>query len=159
MSCKATQLYLNALSTRPYHGTALYVKNEYKTFSISKFSNGFLEFIKAVVHLDQIRDSQIVVLYKYPSCSFPSFKNSVENHLKPLLCNQKDLVVLGDFNFNLFAGHSDFLSFFEMDFNCKQIVTKTTHDSGSILQTYPHVIRMLLKLTGLIIKWCIVLLL
>jgi exonuclease III len=105
---------LDDLNTRPYHGTALYVKNEYKTTCISKFNNGFLEFIKALVHLDQIRELQIVVLYKYPSCSFQSFKNSVENHPKPLLCNQKDLVVLGDFNYNLFAGHSDFLSFFEM---------------------------------------------
>jgi hypothetical protein len=123
----------DTLNTRPYHGTALYVKNNYKTTCISKFNNGLMEFIIADLHLDPIRNLQIVVLYKYPSCSFQSFRDSVENHLKPMLHNQKDLVVLGDFNYNLFAGHSDFLSFFEMSLNCKQIVTKTTHDSGSKL--------------------------
>ena len=76
---------------------------------------------------------QIVVVHKYPSCSFGNFKDCVENHLKPLIQNQRDLVFLGDFNYDLFAGHTDFLQFMETGFNCKQIVTKTTHDSGSKL--------------------------
>lgn len=123
----------NALNTRPYHGTALYVKNKYKTTCIAKLNNDIMEYIMANVHLDQIRNLQIVVIYKYPSCSFENFKDCVENHLKPLIDNQKYLVLLGDFNYNLLAGHTDFLSFLEIGLNCKQIVTKTTHESGSKL--------------------------
>jgi hypothetical protein len=33
----------------------------------------------------------------------------------------------------LLVGHGDFLSFMESGLNCKQIVTKATHDSGSKL--------------------------
>ncbi|XP_078328660.1 uncharacterized protein LOC144623788 [Crassostrea virginica] len=123
----------DSLNTRPYHGTALYVKNDHSITSISKFNNGFMEFIIANVHLHQIKSLQIVVVYKYPSCSLRNFKDCVENHLKPLIQNKRDLVFLGDFNYDLFAGHTEFLSFMETGFNCKQIVTKTTHDSGSKL--------------------------
>lgn len=36
---------------RPHHGTALYVKNDYRTTSISKFNNGAVEFISANVQM------------------------------------------------------------------------------------------------------------
>jgi hypothetical protein len=83
----------DALNTRPYHGTVLYVKNEYKTTCISKFNNGLMEFIMANVHLDQGRDLQIVVLYKYPSCSYGNFRECIDNHLRPLIHNQKHFVL------------------------------------------------------------------
>lgn len=76
---------------------------------------------------------QMCISAKQPSCSFGNFKQHVEMHLKPLIDNHKDLLLLGDFNFNLFAGHFEFLNFFEKCFNCKQIVTKATHDTGSQL--------------------------
>ena len=119
------------LNRRPHHGTALYVKNQYDTTCISRFNNGSLEFICANVHLNQTRHVQVVILYKYPSCSFGSFKQHVDMHLKPLIDQQKDLVILGDFNFNLLVGHFDFLTFFEKGLRCKQIVAKATHDTGS----------------------------
>ncbi|XP_061184993.1 uncharacterized protein LOC133193009 [Saccostrea echinata] len=121
------------LDRRPYHGTAIYVKNDYKTTCISKWNSGSMEFIIIHAQLNQSRDVQVVLIYKYPSCSFGDFKQNVEMHIKPLIDDQKDLVFLGDFNFDLFAGHTDFLTFMEKGFNCKQIVHKTTHDSGSKL--------------------------
>lgn len=54
-------------------------------------------------------------------------------HIKPLIDEQKDLVFLGDFNFDLLTGHTDFLTFMEKVFSCKKIVRKITHDSGSKL--------------------------
>lgn len=78
-------------------------------------------------------DVQVVVIYKYPSCSLGDFKQHVEMHIKPLIDEQKDLVFLGDFNFDLLTGHTDFLTFMEKVFSCKQIVRKITHDSGSKL--------------------------
>ncbi|XP_062599574.1 uncharacterized protein LOC134261132 [Saccostrea cucullata] len=121
------------LDRRPYHGTALYVKNVYNTTCISKLNTGSMEFIMVNIHVNQSRVVQVVVIYKYPSCSFGEFKQDMNVHIKPLIDEQKDLVFLGDFNFDLFAGHTDFLNFMERGFSCKQIVRKTTHDSGSKL--------------------------
>lgn len=109
------------------------MKNDYKITDTSKFNNGSLEFITANVHLSQSRDVQVIVLYEYPSCSLKNFKQHVNTHLKPLTEHQKDLLLLGDFNFDLFSGHIDFLTFFEKCFKCKQIVTKATHNTGSQL--------------------------
>lgn len=92
-----------------------------------------MEFISANVHISQSRDVQVIVIYKYPSCSLGNFKQYVDMHLKPLIDNQKDFLLLGDFNSDLFAGHFDFLMFLEKCFQCKQIVTKATHDTGSQL--------------------------
>ncbi|XP_062569080.1 uncharacterized protein LOC134231172 [Saccostrea cucullata] len=121
------------MDRRPYHGTAVYVKNVYNTTCISKLNTGSMEFIMVNIHVNQSRVVQVVVIYKYPSCSFGEFKQDMNVHIKPLIDEQKDLVFLGDFNFDLFAGHTDFLTFMERGFSCKQIVSKTTHDSGSKL--------------------------
>ena len=46
---------------------------------------------------------------------------------------EKNLIVLGDFNFDLLSGHASLLDFMKLNFNCGQIVQKATHDSGSQL--------------------------
>lgn len=58
--------------------------------------------------LDADVDKYRKVFYKYPSCSLENFEQHVNTHLKPLTEHQKDLVLVGDFNFDLFAGHTDF---------------------------------------------------
>lgn len=86
---------------------------------MSEYGNFFLQFILANLRLDQFRDLQIVVFcvcgffsfFKFQSFSFGNFKDCVEIYLKPLIQDQKDLVLLGNFNYNLFAGHVYFLSY------------------------------------------------
>jgi len=56
-------------------------------------------------------DIQVIVVYKFPSCSFNDYKNSVEMNLKSLIDKSKTLLIIGDFNFDLVLGNTDFLNY------------------------------------------------
>lgn len=129
-------------SYRPHHGTALYVKEDHLMKCISKFSNTLLEFIIALIHFRDLGEVQIIVLYKFPACSFKEFEREVMLHLKPFVDTEKKLIILGDFNFDLFTGHKEFLNFMNLNLKCTQLVKKVTHESGSqldlIFTNFPH---------------------
>lgn len=129
-------------SYRPHHGTALYVKEDHLMTCISKFSNTLLEFIIALIHFRDLGEVKIVVLYKFPACSFKEFEREVMLHLKPFVDTEKKLIILGDFNFDLFTGHKEFLNFMNLNLKCTQLVKKVTHESGSqldlIFTNFPH---------------------
>lgn len=120
-------------SYRPHHGIALYVKEDHLMTCISKFSNTLLEFITALIHFRDLGEVKIVVLYKFPACSFKEFEREVMLHLKPFVDTEKKLIILGDFNFDLFTGHKEFLNFMKLNLTCPQLVKKVTHESGSQL--------------------------
>lgn len=104
----------------------------------------------------------MVVLYKFPACSLEHFKQESLAHLKHVVDTEKNLIVLGDFNFDLLSGHASLLDFMKLNFNCRQIVQKATHDSGSqldlILPIFLIVKLMSLKHIGQTIKLCTVVL-
>lgn len=54
-------------------------------------------------------------------------------HLKPFVDPERNLIILGDFNIDLLAGHTNFLNFMKLNYKCRQIVQSITHDSGSQL--------------------------
>lgn len=118
---------------RPHHGTALYVKCDHLITFISNFRNSSVEFIIALIDFIDFGEVQVVVFYKFPGCSLKDFEHEIMMHLKPFVDAEKKLIVFGDFNFDLFKGHKDFLNFMKLNLKCEQIVTKQTYDSGSQL--------------------------
>ena len=101
----------------PYHGTALYVKKHHLTLLISKFYSSFLEYIVASIHFRDFGPVQVVVLYKFPACSLGHFKQESLTHLKTVVDTEKNLIVLGDFNFDLLSGHTSLLDFLKLNYN------------------------------------------
>ena len=101
----------------PYHGTALFVKKHHLATVLSKFNSGFLEYIVASIHFRDLGNVQVVVLYKFPACSLGHFKQESLTHLKTVVDTEKNLIVLGDFNFDLLSGHTSLLDFLKLNYN------------------------------------------
>ena len=43
------------------------------------------------------------------------------------------MIIMGDFNYDLLKGNTNFLQYMEETFTCKQIVSKVTTDYGSLI--------------------------
>lgn len=118
----------NLLHSRPYHGLVLFVKKDIVVCKFVKFHNPKLEFIFAKLKYDNGHIVQVAVVYKYPICSLNDFKKYVINNLVPLVDVSNALVILGDFNFDINDGHTNFLKFMHTTFVCSQLIEKVTTD-------------------------------
>ena len=119
-------------NSRPHRGIMLYVKETVEVISIQDYSDLNVEFIYANVLIDG-KCVQIVTFYRSNACAFEDFKNSVVSKLFPLINIDNPLVIQGDFNYDLNKGQKQFVHFVEKKFNCQQLVHKSTHSSGSLL--------------------------
>lgn len=122
--------------TRPPHGVALYVRNTVAVLEIKEFSCSNLEFIAADT-IGTKGHMQVVIMYKSPQCTLQQFKDVCIKELLPFLnVKQSNLVIMGDFNFDLQKGNASFLQFMEETFLCKEIVKTVTTDYRTILDLF-----------------------
>ena len=95
------------------------------------FSCPVLEY--CIIRLTSPRNVQIVTLYKSPSCDNDRFRNKMSTELLPHLDMAVPLLIIGDFNFDLFQDQGWFLAFMEDSFHCQQHVNQPTATAGSLL--------------------------
>lgn len=131
ISAQIDQLQISRKS-RPAHGLTLYSKQDSQLINVFTFSNTDLEFIKADL-LSAKGQFQVVIVYKAPHCSFQYFKDILEDHLIPELDFGSNIVIMGDFNFDIKKGNQNFLSYMQNTFQCKQVITKETTTYGTQL--------------------------
>lgn len=116
---------------RPVHGLALYIKTDTVVTSASSFSSNNLEFTY-INTTNQIAEMQIVMLYKAPSMSGHDFLEAVREHLLPHLNPTKQLVIMGDFNFDVKKHHGMIKRLCTL-FGCKMLINEPTTDNMSVL--------------------------
>ena len=119
--------------TRPPHGLALYIKNTLSIKDIKDYSHPDFEFVAADIAGSK-GHIQVVVIYKSPKCKFQAFKDFCMNKLVPCLNFNCNLILMGDFNFDIQkSSSSSFLAFMKQTFQCNQIIKKVTTDYNSTL--------------------------
>lgn len=119
---------------RPPHGIAVYVRNSLFVDHVSTFSTSNLEFVMADIFSVK-GHVQVVFMYKASTCKLAEFKEELILNLLPVLSvTCSNIMIMGDFNFDLTAGqNSTFLEFMQDTFKCKQVISKFTTKYGSIL--------------------------
>ena len=123
----------SVVRTRPPHGLIVYVREGFVVDELSVFSTPDLEYIMADI-ISCKGHIQVVFLYKAPNCKFIDFKEELLSNLVPVLNMQaSNIMIMGDFNFDITGEQTKFLDFMEKTFLCKQIILKKTTRYGSIL--------------------------
>jgi len=59
-------------------------------------------------------------------------KSLCEQHIIPLISG-KEFIIIGDFNSDVLEQTNSACEYIEKELHCKQIISKPTHDSGSLL--------------------------
>jgi len=120
-------------TTRPPHGLALYVKTDIVIDEICKFSTPAIEFVMTDI-MSCKGHFQLVIVYAAPNCKLSELKTVLVDHLLPdLNLRQSNLLIMGDFNFDLHRKNRRFLEFMEHTFNSKQVVSEVTTKYESLL--------------------------
>jgi hypothetical protein len=123
----------SVVRTRPPYGLIVYVREGFVVDELSVFSTPDLEYIMADI-ISCKGHIQVVFLYKAPNCKFIDFKEELLSNLVPVLNMQaSNIMIMGDFNFDITGKQTKFLDFMEKTFLCKQIILKKTTRYGSIL--------------------------
>ena len=122
----------NDIRARPPHGLAVYIKNGILVDNVSVFSSSNVEYVSADIMSDK-GHIQIVYVYKAPACRFADFKETLLLNLLPQLNVRDNILIMGDFNFDLTVENTNFLRFMENTFKCKQFIAQKTTQYGSIL--------------------------
>ena len=120
-------------NSRPPHGLVMYVKDEQACECIPLYTSKVQECLLCRLHLTTMGDIQIVLLYSSPSCELNDFKNMINAHIKPNVNKERPLLIMGDFNFDIFKQNASLLQFMNEMFSCRQLVQKSTTDYGSCL--------------------------
>ena len=122
----------NIQANRPSHGLAIYVNDDVGVTPVLSYSSQKLEFTS--INIEHVLcEMQIVVLYKSPGLSYHNLKSLLERKLVPHLDVAKPLLVIGDFNINIFQGCSDIVKFMDQTFACKSYIDQPTTDSLSAI--------------------------
>jgi hypothetical protein len=116
---------------RPPHGQVLYMADHCQIFTVKTASAP--KFECSIIHLTSPRDLQIVTIYKSPTCDNPAFNQHMLTKLLPHIDITAPLVILGDFNFDLFQNQEPFLEFMLNTFHSRQYMNHPTTTSGSLL--------------------------
>jgi hypothetical protein len=116
---------------RPPHGQVLYMAEHCTIFMVNTFSSPMFEC--SIIRLASHRNLQIATVYKSPECNYTTFRHQMSTQLLPHLDLTLPVVILGDFNLDLFKKQQPFVTFMENSFHCHQYVNKPTTTSGSIL--------------------------
>ena len=108
-----------ALETRPHHGLALYVKEQFEIQKVVKHHSHLCEFIMTTSHSYRKGQLQLVVFYKYPKSS-QTKRYSLP--LRPVVDFDAKIVIMGDFNIPVNEAQPPFVHFMETLFNCHQCI-------------------------------------
>lgn len=122
----------NCRAKRPPHGLAVYVNENSRIISEVSFSSSSLEF--TVVNIaNTFGEKQVVVLYKAPNMSTNEFITVLESKLIPYLNISKPLVIMGDFNLDVFGKHKKLIQILGQKLSCKMMINVPTTDNLSTL--------------------------
>ena len=118
---------------RPYHGLITFIKAQHYIFCFNHFSSVSLEFtfLKTGSVSNPI---QIVFLYRSGAFSFEMFKGLMTKELLPIVEPTMNLIIMGDFNFDVSDKvHVKLQEYMQTNFKCQNIMTSTTTDQGSTI--------------------------
>ena len=114
-------------NTRPPHGLVVFLKNGCLLQRQLPYSTPTLEFLLVEIIVPNKGLFQVVFVYRASECSLKDLKTAFLYDLAPTLDLQhSNLIIMGDFNFDLLSGHDNFLNFMLDTFMCSQILTKPT---------------------------------
>ena len=118
---------------RPPHGLAMYVRSDIVVEETLRLSTPLLEFVMSDV-MSFKGHFQIVYVYAAPKCKLEDLKSMLVDQLLPdLKIRQTNVLIMGDFNFDLKGKNNRFLEFMENTFSSKQIVSEVTTKYQSLL--------------------------
>ena len=116
---------------RPPHGQVFYFSDRCDVVMVlDSTPSPKVEY--SMISLTSPKELQIVTVYKSPGCTFDTFRQKMEELLSHLDL-RVPLIIVGDFNYDLFQEQRQFLSFMHTSFNCKQYIDQATTKSGSML--------------------------
>ena len=97
---------ISSQGLRPPHGLAMYVKESYRIERVETVSTKDFECLIVDIQSPHFRHSHtIFVVYKSPSCSLETFKANMLPFSQ--LPSSNNLIVVGDFNFDLIKNNND----------------------------------------------------
>ena len=114
-----------AISVRPPHGLAIYVKNCHETLSKDKFES-------LAVNILNLRSNKlytVLVVYKAPTCSVGDFKAYIQSVRNFKISDR--LIIVGDFNFDVSQDRNkNFLQVMQLVFPKVRMLNtlSTTHE-------------------------------
>ncbi|XP_062615938.1 uncharacterized protein LOC134277623 [Saccostrea cucullata] len=123
---------LNQQCARPHRGIITYIRNDCQIINHVSHSDKDLEWQYSEVKFKN-ENYQVVVLYRSPGSTVERAKNNFMNKLSKVVKNQQNIVIIGDFNIDLSHGGSSVATYMSAAFSCNQIVSKSTHSSGSLI--------------------------
>ncbi|XP_062600656.1 uncharacterized protein LOC134262299 [Saccostrea cucullata] len=123
---------LNQQCGRPHRGIITYIRNDCQIINHVSHSDKDLEWQYSEVKCKN-ENYQVVVLYRSPGSTVERAKNNFINKLSKVVKNQQNIIMIGDFNIDLSHGGSSVATYMSEAFSCKQIVFKSTHSSGSLI--------------------------
>ncbi|XP_061173536.1 uncharacterized protein LOC133182702 [Saccostrea echinata] len=123
---------LNRQCGRPHRGIITYIRNDCQINNHVSHSDKDIEWQYSEIKFKN-ESYQVVVLYRSPSSTVERAKNNFINKLSKVVKNHQNIIIIGDFNIDLCNGGSSVATYMSEAFSCKQIVSKTTHSSGSLI--------------------------
>lgn len=120
-------------TSRPHHGLAIYIKQNFEIQKVVKHRSHSCEFIMTALHSISKGFYQYVIIYKYPKSSQADLKEDICSHLRPVVDISSKLFIMGDFNIQVNDSNCSFVQFMEKTFGCHQHIKQPTTDAGSTL--------------------------
>ena len=120
---------------RPFHGTAAYVSNKIfeNITNCYRIRSHNCECLKIDFEFN-VNNLQVIVIYDAPSCTLRDFKKFIIDKVLPVTDLKQELVIIGDFNFDICSGQNpQFLNFVTSSFKVTQIVKEITSNYNSTL--------------------------
>ena len=120
------------LPTRPAHGLLVYHHKDIQILSQKMYSKTTFEYILQQIQLKG-NEIQIITLYMSPSCDAKSFKEGIQD-LAHNIDDSLPFVLSGDTNVDfLNKDNRHKILFVENTLKCKQLMSKVTTDSQTVL--------------------------